>query len=60
MNHPRAGVNPNSEVSLANEDGVKQILTQTIFDLWAAVNQLTRLRPSKVERYRVSIFGSPG
>lgn len=58
MNHPRAGVNPNSEVSLANEDGVKQILTQTIFDLWAAVNQLTRLRPSKVERYRVSIFGS--
>lgn len=45
-------------VSLSDETGVKQILTETVFDLWKVVNNLTRLRPSKRERYRVSIFGS--
>lgn len=30
----------------------------TILSLWDAVNNLTRLRPSKHERYRVTIFGS--
>lgn len=45
-------------VSLADEDGVKQILVSTVFSLWDIVNNLTRLRPSKRERYRVTIFGS--
>jgi uncharacterized protein (TIGR00730 family) len=45
-------------VSLADEEGVKRILLDTVFGLWAAVNNLTRLRPSKRERYRVTIFGS--
>jgi uncharacterized protein (TIGR00730 family) len=45
-------------VSLADEEGVKQILVRTIFGLWDVVNDLTRLRPSKRERYRVTIFGS--
>jgi uncharacterized protein (TIGR00730 family) len=45
-------------VSLADEDGVKQILVGTVFALWDVVNNLTRLRPSKRERYRVTIFGS--
>ena len=45
-------------VSLADEEGVKQILVNTVFDLWDIVNNLTRLRPSKRERYRVTIFGS--
>src|SRR6516162_2562257 len=45
-------------VSLADEEGVKQILVNTVFDLWDIVNDLTRLRPSKRERYRVTIFGS--
>jgi uncharacterized protein (TIGR00730 family) len=30
----------------------------TVLDLWKIVNKLTRLRPSKRERYRVAIFGS--
>ena len=46
------------EVSLADEDGVKDILVSTVFGLWEIVNNLTRLRPSKRERYRVTIFGS--
>jgi uncharacterized protein (TIGR00730 family) len=45
-------------VSLADEEGVKQILVRTVFGLWDVVNDLTRLRPSKRERYRVTIFGS--
>jgi hypothetical protein len=45
-------------VSLADEEGVKRIVVDTLFGLWATVNNLTRLRPSKRERYRVTIFGS--
>src|SRR5215472_14398728 len=45
-------------VSLADEEAVKRILVETIFGLWAAVNNLTRLRPSRREHYRVTIFGS--
>ena len=45
-------------VSLADEDAVKQLLVNTVFGLWDIVNNLTRLKPSKSERYRVTIFGS--
>jgi uncharacterized protein (TIGR00730 family) len=45
-------------VSLADEQAVKEILATSILDLWRVVNNLTRLRPSKRERYRVAIFGS--
>src|SRR6185436_19036455 len=31
---------------------------ETVFGLWSIVNNLTRLRPTKRERYRVTIFGS--
>lgn len=45
-------------VNLADEEAVKQLLTRTVFNLWDIVNDLTRLRPSRHERYRVTIFGS--
>jgi uncharacterized protein (TIGR00730 family) len=45
-------------VSLADEEAVKQVLVSTVFGLWDIVNNLTRLRPSRRERYRVTIFGS--
>jgi len=45
-------------VSLADEEAVRKILSTTVLDLWKVVNNLTRLRPSKRERYRVAIFGS--
>lgn len=48
----------NTEVSLADEDAVKEILVQSVFGLWDVVNNLTRLRPSRRDRYRVTIFGS--
>ena len=45
-------------VSLADENGVKEVVVETVLALWDAVNNLTRLRPSRRERYRVTIFGS--
>jgi hypothetical protein len=57
-----SSVSPGSDasrfVSLADEDAVRDLLKSTILDLWKVVNTLTRLRPSKHERYRVAIFGS--
>jgi uncharacterized protein (TIGR00730 family) len=49
---------PSSAVSLANEEQVKQILAESVYGLWDVVNNLTRLKPSRPERYRVTIFGS--
>lgn len=45
-------------VSLADEDSVRRVVADSILGLWDVVNHLTRLRPSRRERYRVSIFGS--
>src|SRR5436305_10113155 len=45
-------------ISLADEEAVKQVLVSTVLGLWDIVNDLTRLRPTKRERYRVTIFGS--
>jgi hypothetical protein len=56
VSHP-ADKNDNS-VSLADEDGVKRILAETMLGLWSTVNNLSRLTPSKRDRYRVTIFGS--
>src|SRR6201993_1262760 len=53
-----AGVNTTGTVSLADEEAVKQVLVSTVFGLWDIVNNLTRLKPSKKGRYRVTIFGS--
>lgn len=45
-------------ISLSDEDAVRRLLANTVFHLWDIVNDLTRLRPSKHDRYRVTIFGS--
>jgi len=45
-------------VKLNDEEGVKKVLVDTVFGLWSIVNGLTRLQPSRRERYRVTIFGS--
>jgi uncharacterized protein (TIGR00730 family) len=45
-------------VSLADEDAVDEIVATTVMNLWEAVDTLTRLRPSRRERFRVAIFGS--
>src|SRR5437773_7339504 len=45
-------------ISLADEENVKQVLVGAVLGLWDVVGNLTRLRPSRRERYRVTIFGS--
>lgn len=45
-------------VSLADEEAVKQVVIKSVLGLWDVVSDLTRLRPSRRERYRVTIFGS--
>lgn len=45
-------------VSLADEENVKEVLVKSVLGLWDVVNNLTRLKPSRRDRYRVSIFGS--
>jgi uncharacterized protein (TIGR00730 family) len=45
-------------VRLSDEEAVREILATSVLDLWKVVNNLTRLRPAKHERYRVAIFGS--
>jgi len=45
-------------VSLADEEAVKKVLVDSVLGLWDVVNNLTRLRPTRRERYSVTIFGS--
>jgi len=55
---PNPPADPRAPISLADEDAVRQLLSSTIFNLWDVVNQLTRLRPSRHDHFRVTIFGS--
>lgn len=45
-------------VHLSDEEAVKEIIIDSVFNLWGVVNNLTRLRTTKQEHYRVTIFGS--
>ena len=48
----------NAAVSIADEEAVKKIIADSVLGLWDVVNNLTRLKPSRRDRYRVTIFGS--
>jgi uncharacterized protein (TIGR00730 family) len=58
MDTSRKNSDESRRVSLGNEEGVTAIVRETITALWETVNNLTRLEPSRRERYRVTIFGS--
>src|SRR6478752_8968252 len=58
MHRADSGPNAAKHVSLADEDAVKQVVVDSILGLWDTVNNLTRLKPSRRDRYRVTIFGS--
>jgi uncharacterized protein (TIGR00730 family) len=45
-------------IRLDDEESVKRVLVESVLGLWDVVNNLTRLKPSRHERYRVTIFGS--
>jgi hypothetical protein len=48
----------NEPVPLSDERAVLDLLGKSVLNLWDTVNTLTRLRPTKRDRFRVSIFGS--
>jgi len=52
------GARGTNVVSLADEEGVKRVLMESVLGLWEVVNNITRLQPTKRDRYRVTIFGS--
>ncbi len=58
MNPAEAAATPSGNISLNDEEAVKQVLVDSVLGLWDVVNNLTRLRPSRRDRYRVTIFGS--
>jgi uncharacterized protein (TIGR00730 family) len=58
MNHGEGRQGGADGISLADEEAVKQVLVDSVLGLWDVVNNLTRLKPSRRDRYRVTIFGS--
>jgi uncharacterized protein (TIGR00730 family) len=58
MSTTEATISRTNPVKLANEEDVKKVVVDSILGLWDVVNNLTRLQPSRRERYRVTIFGS--
>jgi len=45
-------------ISLGDEEAVKSVLVDSVLGLWDVVNNLTRIKPTRRDRYRVTIFGS--
>ena len=59
MQHSQSAPTGSAElVNLSDEQKVLDVLRSSVLNLWQVVNSLTRLRPSKRQRYRVTIFGS--
>jgi hypothetical protein len=59
MTRKTDGISRGAEpVSLADAEGVRQIVAESVLGLWDVVNSLTRLRLARSDRYRVTIFGS--
>jgi hypothetical protein len=52
MSKNEAAATRSDVISLADEEGVKQVLVHSILGLWDVVNNLTRLQPSRHDRYR--------
>jgi len=55
---PSESGTPAEAISLGDERKVIEVLQSSVFGLWEVVNNLTRLRPTKRDRYRATIFGS--
>ena len=45
-------------IRLDDEAAVKDVLVESILGIWEVANTLTQLKPSRRDRYRVTIFGS--
>jgi uncharacterized protein (TIGR00730 family) len=57
-NKPKQAGTSADIVCLDDEEAAVDILSHAVLGLWEVVNNLTRLRPSRRERFRATIFGS--
>lgn len=58
MSKPHNGESRTDTVPLDDQEAVNEVLSQSVLGLWDVVNNLTRVRPTRRERYRITIFGS--
>jgi uncharacterized protein (TIGR00730 family) len=57
-NHAVSPMHSADLVSLGDEQQVLEVVASSVLNLWEVVNNLTRLRPTTRQRYRVTVFGS--
>ncbi|MFC7336237.1 LOG family protein [Haloferula chungangensis] len=58
MNKKPESFGQSNIVPLSDEDAATEVIENAVTGLWNAVNELTRLRRSSRQNYRVTIFGS--
>src|SRR3954452_22462007 len=58
MGEPKNVFGQSDIVRLSDEDAVVALLERSVGGLWQVVNELTRLRRTIRQNYRVTIFGS--
>jgi len=58
MPEPNPALDSADLVDLQDQQRAMELVAQSVLGLWDVVNNLARLRPSRREGYRVSIFGS--
>src|SRR6476659_7176979 len=58
MSEPNESFGQSNIVKLSDEDATVALLEQAVGGLWEVVNDLTRLRRTTRQNYRVTIFGS--
>jgi hypothetical protein len=58
MNKQKSSFGQSDVVRLSDEDATTALVERAVTGLWEVVNQLTRLRRTTRQNYRVTIFGS--
>ena len=58
MDHGGVDVDSGETIRLGDEEAAVRLVSRAVLGLWDVVNDLTRLRPTRRTRYRVTIFGS--
>src|SRR6187401_2388097 len=58
MNQQNSSFGQSDAVRLSDEDATVNVLERAVTGLWEVVNELTRLRRTTRQNYRVTIFGS--
>lgn len=58
MNKQKTSFGQSDIVRLSDEDATTALVERAVTGLWEVVNELTRLRRTKRQNYRVTIFGS--